>query len=297
VSDVGGVAGAPADDPSEGVEEIVAGLWRVPVASRPLGPWEHTNAYVLGGRGVSLVVDPGADEPAALEALAAAVAATGSDAPKGIMLTHTHPDHIAGLAPLRARWPDVPVYVHPLEADAVPRPTPFAGGRRLVVADHVVEALATPGHSRGHLALWLAEERVLLAGDLVAGRGTIWVGAPDGDVTAYLDSLARAAALEPALVAPGHGPVRRDGATVLREAREHRLAREAAIVRALAGGALELPRLRDALYGDLPEELAALAERSLLAHLEKLMREHRVMHAGSDARGPYLLSPGAAREG
>jgi endoribonuclease LACTB2 len=273
-------------------ERVADGLWRVPVASRPLGPWEHTNAYVVGSRGVAAVIDPGDDAAASLDAIVAAVAAVGADTPKAFVLTHTHPDHVAGLAALRERWPGVPVYVHPLEADAVPGATPFGDGRRLVVADHVLEAVATPGHSRGHLAFWLREARVLLAGDLVAGRGTIWVGVPDGDVTAYVSSLERAAALDPRIVAPGHGPVRHDGAAVFREARDHRLAREGAVVAALRGGPRALDALRETIYPGLAPDLHELAERSLLAHLAKLMREHRVMHVGSDARGPFLLAPG-----
>jgi endoribonuclease LACTB2 len=273
-------------------ERVIDGLWRVPVASRPLGPWEHTNAYVVGSRGVAVVVDPGDDAAGSLDAIVAAVADVGAASPKAFVLTHTHPDHVGGLAALRARWPDAPVYVHPLEADAVPGSIPFGDGRRLVVADHVLEAVATPGHSRGHLAFWLREARVLLACDLVAGRGTIWVGIPDGDVAAYLSSLARAAALDPQVVAPGHGPVRRDGAAVFREARDHRLAREGAVVTALRGGPLGVGPLRETIYPGLEPGLHELAERSLLAHLAKLMREHRVMHVGSDAEGPFLLAPG-----
>ena len=61
------------------------------------------------------------------------------------------------------------------------------------------------------------------------------------------------------------------------------------MLRSLASGPLELPTLRDRIYPDLPEAVRALAERSLLAHLAKLMREMKVVHLGDDEQGPYAL--------
>jgi endoribonuclease LACTB2 len=280
-------------------EAVDAGVWRLPLAARTLPPFDHTNAYVLASQGVSLVVDPGADGRDAAAAITRAVTRAGSRSPKGIVLTHTHRDHVEGVPRLLATWPETRVYVHPLELAQLPeawRAIGLSPGRRLTLGDEIVEAVATPGHSPGHLALWLARPRVLLAGDLVAGEGSVWVGLPHGDVAAYLASLARAAALAPLVIAPAHGPVRRDGAAVLHEARAHRLGREAAIVAALRAGPLELVSLRERVYPELPEAVVDLAERSLLAHLRKLMDERRVMHVGEDVRGPFVLTPGASAE-
>lgn len=285
-------------------ERVVEGVWRLALPSPTLPPFRDTNAYLLARRGVGIVVDPGGDGPDAEEAVVACAAAAGVG-PKGIVLTHTHRDHLAGVDALLRRWPDLAVWVHPEELDRTDpawRAVALTGGRRLTLADAVVEVVHTPGHSPGHVALWLAHERLLLAGDLVAGRGSIWVGLPDGDLRAYGDSLARAAALDPLVVAPAHGPVRRDGAAVLHEAREHRLGRERAVLAALSAGPLDLAALRDRIYAGVsgvPDDplVTDLAERSLLAQLRELMRRGRVMHAGSDERGPYLATGGVTRGG
>jgi endoribonuclease LACTB2 len=276
-------------------QAVVPGAWRIEVPVRTLPPFTTTNSYVLAEAGVALVVDPGSDSPAAIEAVARTLRAAGSEAPKGVVLTHTHRDHIGGVAKVLELWPDTTVYVHPLELgrlDASWGAKGLAGGRRLTLGGEVVEAVHTPGHSRGHLALWLARSRLLLAGDLVAGAGSVWVGVPDGDMVAYLESLAVAAALEPLLVAPGHGPLRHDGTAVLNEARTHRLAREAAVLAALRDEPRDLAAIRAVVYPALAAEVVGFAERSLLAHLLKLMAERRVMHLGGDEQGPYALSPG-----
>jgi glyoxylase-like metal-dependent hydrolase (beta-lactamase superfamily II) len=139
-----------------------------------------------------------------------------------------------GCVPL---WPDLQVWA---PAGELGRCDPRGGamgvrhGRNLTLGGAVLTLVGTPGHALDHVAVWWSEaRRLLLAGDLVAGEGSIWVGLPDGDVSAYLASLERAAALAPPVVAPAHGPVRRDGAAVLHEARRHRLAREAACSSAL----------------------------------------------------------------
>jgi len=157
----------------------------------------------------------------------------------------------------------------------------------------VVEAVATPGHASDHLAFYLPDSRTLVAGDLVSGRGATWVGAPDGDVQVYLEALARAAALNPLRVVPAHGRVREDGTRVFKEARDHRLAREALVLDALRAGPLSLAQLRTASYSELPEAAVEFAERTLLAQLQKLMREARVMHVGNTTTGPFMLAPGA----
>jgi endoribonuclease LACTB2 len=275
-------------------ELVSPSVWRIPVASPTLPPFDHTNAYLVARERVGLVVDPGGGGRDAVDAVVDAAEAAGV-APKGIVLTHTHPDHVEGVGPLLERWRDARVWVHPVElgrTDPAWNALALDSGRVLTVAGGTVRAVHTPGHSPGHLALWLEEERVLLAGDLVAGAGSIWVGVPDGDVRSYLDSLARAAALAPVVVAPGHGPVRRDGASVFGEARAHRLERQEQLLATLRASPCTLVELRERVYGPLDGVVADLADRSLLAHLREAMRRGRVMHVGSDQSGPYSISPG-----
>ncbi len=283
-------------------ERVTEGVLRVPLPAPTLPPFSHTNAYLLASDSVGLVVDPASADDAATGAIERGLDEIGVRTPKGILLTHTHRDHVGGVDGLRARWSGLTVWAPAAElerCDPAWRAVGLRHGRRLTLGSAVLTLVGTPGHSRDHLALWWAARRLLVAGDLVAGEGSMWVGLPDGDVAVYLASLERAAALDPAIVAPAHGPVRRDGSAVLHAAHAHRLAREAELLEALREGPARLRALRERLYPDLPEVARDFAERSLLAHLVKLVRELRVMHAGSDTSGPYLLArasdpPGAA---
>lgn len=264
------------------------GVVRLALAAATLPPHTTTNTYLVADRGVALLVDPGFRDPADAERVETALAGAGAPEPKAALLTHTHDDHTDGLAALRERWPDLAVYAHPAELGRVPVPGArgLAGGRRLTVGDRVVEAIHTPGHSPGHLCFHLLGESTVLAGDLVSGEGSVWVGWPEGDVAAYLDSLDAVAALAPVRLGPGHGPMPANAGQRLAEMRDHRLAREAQVLRALARPR-RLSELREAIYPDLAEAARSYAEASLLAHLGKLMNERRVDHLGSDREGPY----------
>lgn len=284
-----------ADHDAMGRAERVSGhVWRLPLPSRTLPPFDHVNLYLIASNGVGVVVDPGSRDAGATAALADALAGAGVRLVKAVLLTHTHPDHVDGLADLLASLPECAVYVHPLEAprlaglDGV-SPLALAGDRRIAVGDVTVRTVHTPGHSPGHLAFVVEADGVALVGDLVAGEGSSWVGAPEGDVADYLASLGRLRTLAPTLLAPGHGPVVQDADAKLAGAAAHRLERERQVLQALAAGPSDLRGLRERIYPALPETARDLAERSLLAHLRKLMREMRVLHLGEDPSGPYAL--------
>ncbi len=282
-------------NPGEDARRCAEGLWAISVPSDTLAPWTSTHAYLVGDAGVGWLIDPGGAGAEADAAVDALLRAAGVRHLKGILLTHTHPDHVAGVAGALRRHGPVDVWVHPAGLGRLPPGVsgkPLGPDRRLVAGPRFLTTVATPGHASDHLAYWLPETRALVAGDLVAGRGSTWVGTPDGDVADYLASLARAAALDPRLVAPAHGPLRTDGRQVLDEAREHRLERERAIWDGLADGPATLAHLREQVYPGLDPAAHDLAERSVLAHLRKLMRETRVMHLGTDAEGPFARAPG-----
>jgi glyoxylase-like metal-dependent hydrolase (beta-lactamase superfamily II) len=97
------------------------------------------------------------------------------------------------------------VYAH---ADAR-LPFPLAGTLadldRVDTGAGTLVALHTPGHADGHLAYQLEGTGEVICGDLVAGVGTIVLVPPEGDLAAYLASLARVRALATQLW-PAHGP-------------------------------------------------------------------------------------------
>lgn len=153
-------------------------------------------------------------------------------------LTHAHFDHYGASHGVCAAL-GVPLWVGEHDASAVEvgkqiGRIPGAGmrllpaakrhpvARRLREGDEVAgfKVLFTPGHSPGHVAYWRESDRVLVCGDVMWGmnpftgqrgvREPFPVLSPDPKLNR--ESARRLAALEPELVAFGHGPPLRDAA-------------------------------------------------------------------------------------
>jgi glyoxylase-like metal-dependent hydrolase (beta-lactamase superfamily II) len=230
---------------------------------------EGTNTWLLRAPDAQacLVVDPGPDDPAHLDAVAAA----GPVAE--ILLTHGHPDHAAGAAALRER---TGAPVRALD------PAHRLGGEGLDEGDVVARAgvevrvLATPGHTADSLCFAVGD--AVLTGDTVLGRGTTVVAHPDGRLGDYLDSLRRlrdwAHDSATRTVLPGHGPELPDLAAVaayyLRH-REERLEQVRAALDTLGPDATAADVVA-VVYADVDRALWPAAEWSVRAQLDYLRR-------------------------
>jgi len=268
--------------------ELRPGVLMFPLATRTLPPALTTNAYLLGF-GDAVLVDPGAADPAEIERLAAALAAARERLGRrvtAIWLTHHHADHVAGVPALRQRL-GVPVLAHPATAERLAAHGAFGGmdgtlgdGQQVTLAgqgrpeapDLLVQIVHTPGHARGHLCFLELRQRSLLAGDMVAGLGTIVVDPPEGDMDDYLASLAKLVALAPRTLFPGHGPAVKNAVPKLREYIEHRLWREARVLAAWREGRRDPEAMLPTVYDDAPRQAWPLATRQVLAHLARLRR-------------------------
>jgi glyoxylase-like metal-dependent hydrolase (beta-lactamase superfamily II) len=160
--------------------------------------------------------------------------------PKRLLITHYHIDHAGGAVRLRQAF-GTSVVTHPAETKAfVDRllrdaPLPWRVRRYTmstapdeVVEDGTVlpvlgglEVVHTPGHTPGSLCFYLREQGVLFTGDqfisYIDRLSRPFMGV-EGDRGAYRESLARIAALRPAVLLPGHGyPVLQDAADLLEE--------------------------------------------------------------------------------
>jgi glyoxylase-like metal-dependent hydrolase (beta-lactamase superfamily II) len=155
----------------------------------------------------------------------------------------------------------------------------LSDGERIVLAGDPpfpVRAIHTPGHARGHLCFYDETGGSLLAGDMVAGVGTIVIDPPEGDMDAYLASLEKLGALAPSTLFPAHGPPIADAPGKLREYVAHRLWREERILEAWRSGVREPRAMLPTVYDDAPERAWPLAERQIVAHLERLARAGRI---------------------
>jgi glyoxylase-like metal-dependent hydrolase (beta-lactamase superfamily II) len=207
---------------------------------------EGTNTYVVGEGGRAWVIDPGPDDPAHLAAVRKAGERRGGIA--GVLLTHSHSDHAAGVDRLAAP--------------------------RLPASEGPFEAVPTPGHSPDHVCFVYG--RVCFCGDLILGSGSSFVPPDGGSLAAYLDSLERMRGLELELLCPGHGPYVTEPRAKIDEYLAHRLEREQKLLAALAEGVRSRRELLDRAWDDVPGELRAAAGAVMQAHLEKLEAERRL---------------------
>jgi glyoxylase-like metal-dependent hydrolase (beta-lactamase superfamily II) len=254
---------------------VAPGIRVLALRTPTLPPAAHTNVYLVGPEaGRVAVVDPGSPYP---DQQAALDRALEMSPPSAVLLTHHHGDHIGGAQALADRW-SVPIVAHEATARRL------AGRVRVteIVADGDVaygaHAIATPGHAEGHLCFAVGDATI--AGDMVAGVGTILIDPSEGDMAVYLASLERLLARPQMTLLPAHGPAIPDGHGKLREYLAHRLQREARVVAALRDDPRTLGDLVAEAYCDTPRMLWGLAERSLLAHLVKLSRERRATDGG-----------------
>lgn len=128
---------------------------------------------------------------------------------QGILLTHTHPDHIAGLPALRELYPEIPVYLHGLDAH---RLRDITSAKSLhFLEDHddfllgtlKIQAIHTPGHSAG--ALTYQTEDCLLTGDTLFIRDCGRTDLPTGSTFQMFQTLQRYKTMNPQLkIFPGH---------------------------------------------------------------------------------------------
>lgn len=235
---------------------------RIVRANNP-GPYtlDGTNTYLIGER-APVVIDPGPDDE---EHLQRVLDEAGSIS--RIVLSHTHIDHAAGAARL-ARMAGAPLAA--FSAAACIDAAPIADGDQVAPG---LRAVYTPGHASDHLCFLLEEERILLSGDHVLGRGTTVIVHPDGNLKDYLASLRTAQALDAHRIFPGHGPVVENPAAVLDYYAAHRAEREEQIIAALRAGARTIDEIVGVVYPDLAENLHRAAGMSVHSHLDKLLAD------------------------
>jgi len=196
-----------------------------------------------------------------------------------------HPDHVGGVNSLREHLGgQVKVAAHRFTAEPL---GDTVSVDRLIEDSDIVElngsprialrALHTPGHARGHLCFYEEGLGTLISGDNILGLGSVLIDPPEGNMRDYLESLRRMRVLPNlSVIFGGHGPAIANPYTRLDEYISHRLERERKILEAVTEGAKTAEDIVARVYTDVSPKAHAMAERAVLAHLEKLEADGHV---------------------
>jgi glyoxylase-like metal-dependent hydrolase (beta-lactamase superfamily II) len=225
---------------------------------------DGTNTWLLRddpARRAAIVIDPGPDDPAHLDAVLEAAGSVPL-----ILLTHGHLDHSEGARRLHERT-GAPV----LALDPAYRygGEGLAEGAVVDGAGASVEIWSTPGHTSDSLCFVLPGAAVL-TGDTILGRGTTVVAHPDGVLADYLASLHRLSTLTGVAVLPGHGPELADAGVAASAYLAHREQRLEQVRAALALGDSTPAEVVARVYADVDRALWPAAELSVRAQLAYL---------------------------
>jgi glyoxylase-like metal-dependent hydrolase (beta-lactamase superfamily II) len=245
---------------------------------------QGTNQYVVGKENV-IVIDVALSADANLDGIIEQVEAMGAKKIEKILLTHIHNDHCGGALALRKRC-GAKLGIHRSRRGYLGgEDFQYDDNERISFGEGELHVLHTPGHESGHCCFYESGDKVLFSGDNILGYGTAVIRPPDGNMTDYLKSLERLLGFDISLILPGHGPLIGKPEAKIREYIKHRLEREQQVLAALRSGRDSIGDITQMIYVDVSPALQRVAEFSVQAHLEKLMREGRVKREG----GRYLL--------
>ncbi|MBO8180993.1 MAG: MBL fold metallo-hydrolase [Archaeoglobus sp.] len=259
-----------------------------------------SNTYILPSDGEALIVDPGCGHEERAKLIESVLKKEGVKR-STVVLTHAHPDHMgaAGLMEENvlvheieveyARNPrllsdpfnvdlvrkilnidfDLMEYfmglcpIYPVDASQLPEKIKFG--------DYVIKPILTPGHSPGHVALYIKREKLLFSGDLL-GEIMAWYSPGGGGVECYMESLSKLEGLNVDKVFPSHGDV----TSIERVEEERRVLeeRKRKILNAIEVGVKSREELGRALFGEKWSSFTNLL--ILESHLVKLRKDGKL---------------------
>jgi ribonuclease/clavin/mitogillin len=251
------------------------GVQVIPIRTATLPPADHTNCYLIGDpEGDFIIIDPAVRHREDMESLADAVERHSGNL-LAIAFTHSHGDHLADMNLLGEAF-DVPIWGSEYTSRSVDCDRILVEGDVLILGDQEWKVLITPGHHPGHTCF--LSEAGLIAGDMVAGFGTILIPPSTGDMDVYIEQLKRLKSLQPNLLFPSHGPVIALPERKFSNYIEHRTSRHQKVLDAVTSGLQSVSQISIKAYQDTPDAHPGLAQDQTLAHLLSHQRNGLVTH-------------------
>lgn len=275
------------------MDQLTPNIRRVVARNPSAFSFHGTGTYIIG-RGEVAVIDPG---PLLDDHIEAILDGLVDEKISHILITHTHTDHSPAASILKQRS-GAPTYGY----------GPHGSGKKLqgiqveaggdmdfipdVIVNHgdvipgkdwTMECVYTPGHTSNHMCFQLREEKALFTGDHVMAWSTSIISPPDGDMTAYMESLRSLLNRDDDIYWPTHGSSISNPKDYVQTFIAHRLEREAQIIEALNAGHQSITDMVPGMYVDLDEKMYPAAARSVLAAMIRLIDTGKVSCQGEPA--------------
>ncbi|ROW15987.1 hypothetical protein VPNG_02625 [Cytospora leucostoma] len=249
---------------------------------------QGTNTYLVGLGSSRILIDTGEGDPGWISAIVDVLTESQIHI-SHVLLTHWHGDHTGGVPDIITHDPKLVSHVYKNKPD--PGQLHISDGQVFRVNGATLRAVFTPGHAIDHMCFLLEEENALFTGDNVLGHGYSVVL----DLSEYMQSLARMAALQCTTGYPGHGARIDDMPAKMREYIHHKESRVEHVFRTLPprktttttvspiargtsnSGGMTLAQIVQSIYGDVPPQLVETVLAPFLTQaLWKLAEDQRV---------------------
>lgn len=268
--------------------ELEPGIHQLTFGREPLPGFPPPNAFLVFGSESAVLIDAGWESEDDHRARAAYIREVNAPPISEIIVTHRHPDHAGGALHLH-RETGAPIACHPNDREAIEQERlhseaavarEMRDGDRRDLGGISLEAVFTPGHTAGCIALFSPERKALFTSDTVMAVSTTSIAPQDGDLAAYMSTLRLLQDVDARIMYAGHGGSVQDPSRRLEALIRHREERERAILAALRDGPLTPAELRVRIYKGLPEARERLAERQLVTTLVKLIADGAAAEEG-----------------
>jgi len=205
-----------------------------PQVSRTVRPFKVTNMVCFMPRNASsvaaprvskcaskiwadwMIVDPGTRSGQPQQRLAMLLgqsAAFRSQAHPLVFITHHHRDHVEALDTVTKAFPNALLVAHEKTLEYMAKEgythanqIGLIDSQQFQIGEDVIDALVALGHTDGHMVLYHPSSRTLIAGDHLAGYGSVVLDMTGGgDMGAYNRSTRKLQELRPRVIIPMHG--------------------------------------------------------------------------------------------